>query len=37
VQLVDVLELAAPGAAARLAVYASGGVTAPVGDLLPGT
>ncbi len=36
VQLVDVLELTAPGAAARLAVYAAGGVAGPVGELLPG-
>lgn len=34
--LVDVLELGAPGAAARLSVYAAGGVHAPVGELLPG-
>jgi DNA modification methylase len=34
-QLVDVLELTAPGASERLAAYAAGGVTAPVGDLLP--
>ncbi len=34
--LVDAIELGAPGAAARLAVYAAGGVDAPVGDLLPG-
>jgi site-specific DNA-methyltransferase (adenine-specific) len=34
--LVDAIELRAPGAAARLAVYAAGGVDAPVGDLLPG-
>jgi site-specific DNA-methyltransferase (adenine-specific) len=32
--LVDVVELGAPGAAARLAVYASGTADGPVGDLL---
>jgi site-specific DNA-methyltransferase (adenine-specific) len=32
--LVDVVELGAPGAAARLAVYASGTADDPVGDLL---
>jgi site-specific DNA-methyltransferase (adenine-specific) len=32
--LVDVVELVAPGAAARLAVYAGGQADAPVGDLL---
>jgi site-specific DNA-methyltransferase (adenine-specific) len=36
-QLVDVLELTAPGAGERLAAYAAGGVAAPVGDLLPPT
>jgi site-specific DNA-methyltransferase (adenine-specific) len=36
VTLVDVLELGADGAGDRLAAYAAGGVTAPVGDLLPG-
>jgi site-specific DNA-methyltransferase (adenine-specific) len=35
-QLVDVVELGAPGAAARLAVYASGSADGPVGDLLVG-
>jgi hypothetical protein len=35
--LVDAIELGAPGAAARLAVYAAGGAEGPVGDLLPGT
>ena len=35
--LVDAIELGAPGAAARLAVYAAGEVDGPVGDLLPGT
>ena len=35
--LVDALELGAPGAAERLATYASGEHTEPVGDLLPGT
>ena len=34
--LVDVLELGAPGARERLAEYAAGGATAPIGDLLPG-
>lgn len=34
--LVDAVELGAPGAAARLAVYAAGQVDGPVGDLLPG-
>ena len=34
--LVDVLELGGPGAAARLSVYAAGGVHGPIGDLLPG-
>jgi DNA modification methylase len=33
--LVDAIELRAPGAAARLAVYAAGEVEGPVGDLLP--
>jgi site-specific DNA-methyltransferase (adenine-specific) len=35
--LVDVLELGAPGVPARLAVYAAGQASAPVGELLPGT
>jgi DNA modification methylase len=35
--LVDVLELGAPGSPARLAVYAAGGRTGPVGELLPGS
>ncbi|MGK2949270.1 MAG: DNA-methyltransferase [Acidimicrobiales bacterium] len=35
--LVDAVELTAPGAQARLAAYAAGGVAEPVGDLLPGT
>jgi DNA modification methylase len=35
--LVDVVELTAPGAPARLAVYAAGGTGLPVGDLLPGS
>jgi hypothetical protein len=34
--LVDALELGATGVPARLAAYAAGGVTTPVGDLLPG-
>ena len=34
--LVDVLELGATGVQARLAAYAAGGVSTPVGDLLPG-
>jgi site-specific DNA-methyltransferase (adenine-specific) len=34
--LVDVLELGAPGAAARLSVYAAGGTDGPIGELLPG-
>jgi site-specific DNA-methyltransferase (adenine-specific) len=34
--LVDALELGATGIAPRLAAYAAGGVTTPVGDLLPG-
>jgi hypothetical protein len=34
--LVDAIELGAPGAAARLAVYAAGEVEGAVGDLLPG-
>ncbi|HEX4867003.1 MAG TPA: site-specific DNA-methyltransferase [Acidimicrobiales bacterium] len=37
VALVDVVQLGAPGAGDRLAVYAAGGTTAPVGALLPGT
>jgi site-specific DNA-methyltransferase (adenine-specific) len=36
VSLVDALELGSTGMAPRLAAYAAGGVTAPVGDLLPG-
>jgi len=36
VSLVDALELGAPGLSDRLAAYAAGGVTTPVGDLLPG-
>jgi site-specific DNA-methyltransferase (adenine-specific) len=36
VSLVDALELGATGIAPRLAAYAAGGVTRPVGDLLPG-
>jgi DNA modification methylase len=36
VALVDAVELGGPGSAERLAVYAAGGHTAPVGDLLPG-
>ncbi len=36
VSLVDVLELGAAGVPERLAVYAAGRVTAPVGELLPG-
>jgi DNA modification methylase len=36
VTLVDVLELGAPGGPERLAVYAAGRVTTPVGELLPG-
>jgi hypothetical protein len=36
VALVDVLELGAPGAVDRLAAYAAGGATTPVGGLLPG-
>ena len=35
--LVDALELAAEGVPERLAAYAAGGVTAPIGDLLPGS
>jgi len=34
--LVDAIELRAPGAVERLAAYAAGGTTGPVGDLLPG-
>jgi site-specific DNA-methyltransferase (adenine-specific) len=34
--LVDVLELGAPGVAARLSVYAAGGTVGPIGELLPG-
>jgi site-specific DNA-methyltransferase (adenine-specific) len=34
--LVDAVELGAPGAAARMAVYAAGEVDGPVGDLLTG-
>jgi hypothetical protein len=36
VSLVDVLELGAAGVPERLAVYAAGRVTTPVGELLPG-
>ena len=35
--IVDAVELGAPGAAARLAVYAAGTADGPVGELLPGT
>jgi site-specific DNA-methyltransferase (adenine-specific) len=35
VGLVDAVALGSPGAVERLAAYAAGGVTAPVGDLLP--
>ena len=34
--LIDAMELGAPGAPERLAAYAAGLVTGPVGDLLPG-
>jgi site-specific DNA-methyltransferase (adenine-specific) len=36
VAFVDAIELAAPGAPERLAVYAAGATTAPVGELLQG-
>lgn len=36
VALVDAVELGAPGAPERMAVYAGGRTTAPVGELLPG-
>lgn len=36
VALVDALELGGEGVAERLAAYAAGGVSAPVGELLPG-
>jgi site-specific DNA-methyltransferase (adenine-specific) len=36
VSLVDALELGSTGLEARLAAYAAGGVTEPVGELLPG-
>jgi hypothetical protein len=36
VTLVDALELGATGLAPRLEGYAAGGVTEPIGDLLPG-
>jgi site-specific DNA-methyltransferase (adenine-specific) len=37
VALIDAIELGAPGAVERLAEYAAGLVTGPIGDLLPGT
>ena len=37
VTLADVLELGAAGVPERLRVYAAGGITEPVGELLPGT